>query len=40
MRIFSLYPRVTIIALLREPVARAYSHWNMIKQQHVTRGTG
>ena len=40
MRIFSLYPRVKIIALLREPVARAYSHWNMIKQQHVTRGTG
>ncbi|EOD25426.1 hypothetical protein EMIHUDRAFT_115537 [Emiliania huxleyi CCMP1516] len=36
MRIFSLYPRVTIIALLREPVARAYSHWNMIKQQHVS----
>ena len=31
-RIYDWYPDIKLIALLREPVSRAYSHWNMFRQ--------
>jgi len=36
-RIHDAYPNVTLVAFVREPVSRAYSHWNMVRRMNECR---
>lgn len=38
-RMYECFPNLKIIILLRDPITRAFSHWNMIQKQNPSWGT-